>query len=49
MPASIDDQVGDIMHHVLEGLESDLSIGSLDSFQCIVLPFDENLREAMES
>ena len=51
MPTSTDDLVGDVVHHVLEALELDFSIGSLDMYssQSVVLPFDENLLEAMAS
>ena len=50
MPTSTDDLVGDVACHVLGALELDFSIGSLDMypFQSVVLPFDENLLEAME-
>ena len=51
MPTSTDDLVSDIVHHVLGALELDISIRSLDMypFRRIVLPFDENLLEAMAS
>lgn len=44
-----DDLVGDVMHHLLGEFESNLSIGSFDTFQSVVLPSDENLLEAMAS
>lgn len=47
MPASTDDLVGDVANHLLGALESNLSIGSFDTFQIIVLPSDEKLSEAM--
>ena len=51
IPASIDDLVSDIVHHVLEALELDLSIRSHDMypFQSVSLPSDENLLEALAS
>lgn len=49
MPASTDDLVGDVVHHLLGELESDLSIRSFDPFHSIVLPYGENLLEAMVS
>ena len=49
MPASTDDLVNYIVHHVLGALEPDISIKSLNMypFQRIFLPFYENLLEAM--
>lgn len=40
-----------MVHHLLGAMELDLSIGSLnmDSFQSILLPFDDKLLEAMAS
>lgn len=43
------DPIGDTMNNFLGALEPDLSIRSLDSFQSIVLPSDENLLESMAS
>jgi len=43
------DLVGDMVNHLLGALESDLSIGSFDPFQSVVLLFNENLLEAMVS
>lgn len=47
MPTSIDDLVGNVMHHLLWSLVSDLSIGSFDTFHSVVLPYYENLLESM--
>ena len=51
MPTSIDDLVGNVVHHVLGALEPDFSFGSLDMypFQNVVLPSDENLLEVIAS
>jgi len=49
MPASTDDLAGDVVHHLLGALESDLSTRAFDPFQSIFLPSDENLLEAMAS
>ena len=51
MPASTDNLVGDIVHHVLGALVPDLSLGSFDmyAFQNISLPSDESFFEAMFS
>jgi len=46
MPLSIDDLVGDVVHLLLGALESDISIGSFDTFQFIIIPYDENLLQA---
>ena len=45
------DLVGDMVNHLLGTFKSDLFIGSLDMypFQCIVLPSNRNLLEAMAS
>ncbi len=43
MIASTDDVVGDVVHHLVGELESNLSIGSFDPFLSVFLPFDENL------
>jgi len=43
------DLVGDMVNHLLGELGHDISIGSLGiyPFQSVVLPYDENLLEAM--
>lgn len=43
--------VGDIVHHLLGALDSDLSIGSFDMylFQSVIIPSNQNLFESMVS